>query len=301
MISSLRIVGLLVLLLLPIAATAADKLVVYTVNYPLQYFAERIGGAHVDVHFPAPADVDPAFWKPDAHTLADYQRADLILLNGAGYAKWTHTVSLPRLHSVDTSRGFRDQYIKVSATSSHSHGPTGDHSHSGTAFTTWLDPLLAAQQASAIRDAFIKQRPDHSQTFSDNYARLQQDLLDLDKTFQQIVANQPGQPLLASHPVYQYFARRYNLNLRSLVWEADVDPREVDWQALAKLTSEHPARRMLWEAQPRQTIVKRLQGFAVHSVVFQACANKPAKGDYMSVMMDNIAQLRLAFPEFSIN
>jgi len=43
------------------AADAEDApLSVYTVNYPLQYFAEKIGGEYVDVQFPAPSDVDPA-------------------------------------------------------------------------------------------------------------------------------------------------------------------------------------------------------------------------------------------------
>ena len=46
------------------------KLSVYVVNYPLQYFAERIGGDRVQVTLPAPADVDPAYWSPDAATVA---------------------------------------------------------------------------------------------------------------------------------------------------------------------------------------------------------------------------------------
>ena len=45
----------------PIAGDTPTKLVIYTVNYPLAYFAERIGGDLVAVHFPAPEDVDPAF------------------------------------------------------------------------------------------------------------------------------------------------------------------------------------------------------------------------------------------------
>ncbi len=70
--------------------TAGSKaLSVYVVNYPLKYFAERIGGDLVEVQFPAPADEDPAFWKPAAEVVTAYQQADVILLNGAGYAKWT--------------------------------------------------------------------------------------------------------------------------------------------------------------------------------------------------------------------
>ena len=52
-----------------------DSPTVYTVNYPLAYFAERIGGDHVAVGFPAPADVDPAFWQPDDTTISAYQTA----------------------------------------------------------------------------------------------------------------------------------------------------------------------------------------------------------------------------------
>ncbi|MDJ0776875.1 MAG: hypothetical protein QNJ85_03360 [Gammaproteobacteria bacterium] len=42
---------------------------IYTVNYPLQYFSERIAGDHAEVLFPAPGDIDPAFWKSDTATI----------------------------------------------------------------------------------------------------------------------------------------------------------------------------------------------------------------------------------------
>ena len=38
---------------------------IFTVNYPLKYFTQRIGGDRVRVEFPAPPDEDPAFWTPD--------------------------------------------------------------------------------------------------------------------------------------------------------------------------------------------------------------------------------------------
>ena len=74
----------------------AYRLTVYVVNYPLQYFAQRIAGEHAEVVLPVPPDVDPAFWMPDVATIAAYQRADLILLNGAQYAQWLTKVSLPQ-------------------------------------------------------------------------------------------------------------------------------------------------------------------------------------------------------------
>jgi len=133
-----------------------EPLTVYVVNYPLQYFAERIGGDGVHVEFPAPVDEDPAFWSPDAETIAAYQQAWRILLNGAGYARWAQRATLPQSKLVDTSAGFRDRYIRVDDGVTHAHGPGGEHTHGEVAFTTWLDPTLAIEQAarpSASRSA----------------------------------------------------------------------------------------------------------------------------------------------------
>ena len=61
------------------APVTGAPLIVYTVNYPLRYFAERIGGRLVDVRFPAPSHLDPALWIPDVETVSAYQGADLFL------------------------------------------------------------------------------------------------------------------------------------------------------------------------------------------------------------------------------
>lgn len=277
------------------SASAADKLQVYTVNYPLAYFAERIGGAHVDVQFPAPADSDPAFWMPDTATLAAYQQADLILLNGADYAKWVEKVSLPRRKLVNTSSPFRDDYITGREGMLHQHGPGGDHSHAGIAFTTWLDFSQAAQQAEQVAMAMKKLRPAHAGLFAENFQRLQRDLLQLDARLQEITASRPDLPLLASHPVYQYLARRYGLNLRAVTWEPDSYPETSSWQAFKSLREVHPAHWMLWEDEPMDRTRESLLSSGVRIVVFKPCMNRPARGDFMTVMQTNIEALAKPF------
>ncbi|MGI9248958.1 MAG: metal ABC transporter substrate-binding protein, partial [Woeseiaceae bacterium] len=132
---------------------------VYSVNYPLAYFAERIAGDTVNVVFPAPADVDPASWSPTNETVASFQSADLMLLNGAGYADWIQRVSLSQSRLVNTSAALADRLIPVDDDTTHSHGPGGDHSHKDMAFTTWLDVELAIGQARAVFDALVHLRP----------------------------------------------------------------------------------------------------------------------------------------------
>ncbi len=89
------------------------KLNVYAVNYPLAYFTKAIGGENDDVVLPVPANVDPALWSPEPETIGEYQRADLILLNGAGYAAWTNRATLPASRLVDTSAAYSDDLLYI--------------------------------------------------------------------------------------------------------------------------------------------------------------------------------------------
>jgi zinc transport system substrate-binding protein len=272
-----------------VATEATGPLTVYVVNYPLRYFAERIGGELVRVVFPAPVDVDPAHWSPDAETVAAYQGADLILLNGAGYARWVQLASLPRARLVDTSASFRDRLIAQDAATNHIHGPEGEHSHADLAFTTWLDPGLAILQARAVAEAFAEARPEHAAAFGAGLAALETALGELDARLGKAAGAIGETPLFFSHPVYQYFARRYSLNARSLHWEPDEPPDARAWRALEELLVEHPARGMIWEAAPSEATLRRLEALGVRSSVYSPCANAPEQGDFLSVMRRNAA------------
>jgi zinc transport system substrate-binding protein len=277
------------------SSVAAEKLTVYVVNYPLQYFAERIGGEHVNVFFPAPADVDPAYWMPDAKTISEYQQADLILLNGAGYARWVNKVTLPRFRLINTSAGFKDQYIETAEILTHSHGSEGEHAHESLAFTTWIDFSLAANQAKAILVALSRKRPGLKDVFQKNYQRLEQDLLKLDQDLKTLISKDPSRPLVVSHPVYGYFARRYGLNIKSVHWEPDAIPTNEHIMELKGILKEHPANWMIWEGEPIKESAQRLQAVGIDSLVFDPCGNAPDQGDFLSVMRQNLKNLSSVF------
>ena len=268
---------------------------IYTVNYPLQYFAQRIGGPQVKAVFPAPRDVDPAYWMPSPPVIADYQSADLIVLNGASYARWIQNVSLPPSKLLDTSAAFRDRSIRVQQGLTHSHGPSGEHVHAGTAFTTWLDPQLAIAQAAAIHARLIALRPQYQADFDQGFDSLQRDLEEIDTQIMALVGRQRELPLVFSHPVYQYFTRRYELNAESMHWEPNEMPADAVWDELAALRERHPAKWMIWEDEPDAAIAARLREMNVESIVFRPCGNAPPDGDYLAAMRANVESLAAAF------
>ena len=251
------------------AAQAGDKLVVYTVNYPLQYFAERIAGDHAEVHFPAPVDVDPAFWREG--------------------------VALPRSKVVDTSASFAASYIPDESSAGDSANPRSRHAGAAAAAYTWLDFSQAALQAEAILQALVGSQPRLQAEFERNYAALEQDLMALDLAMQRLVAQHPGKPLFVSRPLYQYFARRYELRLQSVDWVPGVMPSDQDWEQLRFAQEAFPAAWMLWEAEPIAEIRERLRSMGVGVVVFSPCAGRPAQGDFMDVMKRNLENLKPVF------
>jgi len=265
---------------------------VYTTNYPLAYFAERIGGEQVEVVLPAPADVDPAYWAPEAEVIADYQQADLILLNGAGYEKWMERASLPASKLVDTSVAVESSYLPLDEGVVHTHGPEGEHSHKGWAFTTWMDPMIAIAQAQAVQEALAELRPEAAEDFRVAYEGLQADLLVLDAQLGNVAADIGDRPILFSHPVYQYLDEHLGLNGESVHWEPGEMPTEEMWNVLSTLRQSHPAELMVWEGEPLETVRSRLAGMGIQSVVYNPCGNAPEVGDYGSVMLENLANLQ---------
>ncbi len=204
-------------------------------------------------------------------------------------------MSLPHSRLVDTSRGFNDAYIREAFADSHSHGPGGEHAHGGVAFTTWLDISQAAQQAEAVAEALARKRPDAKAPIDRNLGALKADLLALDQRMAEITGADPARPLFASHPVYQYLARRYGLDLKAVMWEPDEVPNERQWAELEAILRDYPAKWMLWESEPAEVSVELLHALGVESVVLNPCADRPQTGDFLSVMSDNTRNLEQVF------
>jgi zinc transport system substrate-binding protein len=269
-----------------------DKLKVFAVNYPLYYFAEQIGGDYIDLIYPIPNDIDPAYWEPSEQALGEIQEVDLIIDNGADYASWMEKVSLPTNKIVNTTKAIEDKLIELDITATHSHGADGEHVHYGYAFTTWLDFKIAALQAEAVLNALIKKIPQNEELYRTNFKSLQVDLQSLDNEMAEATKELPKMAFFASHPVYQYLGKAYGLNMISEHWEPGEDPSEEQWTDFLKRLEENPSNLMLWEGIPAESLQSKLIGLKVSSVMFDPCANIPSEGDFISIMKQNIQNLK---------
>ncbi len=274
-----------------IGASGHTRPSVVTSNYPLYFFAHEIAGDSVEVVLPDIAG-DPALWRPGSEDIALLQGADRILLNGAGYESWLNWISLSDDSLVDTSGSFRDQLISLEQETVHQHGPAGEHSHTGTAFTLWLDPELAIAQAQNIEAVISELVPENREQHQENLASLRKRLEKLNDLQQQAFGQLAGQPILFSHPVYQYLERRYQLNGISMHWEPDQQPGDKAWIDFSKTLRNHPARIMIWEDEPLATTRERIEAQGLTLIPYLTASNRPDKGDYFDVMASNLEHLK---------
>ncbi|MDX1383420.1 MAG: metal ABC transporter substrate-binding protein [Thermoanaerobaculia bacterium] len=278
-------------------AEATGPLAVYTVNYPLAYLAERVGGDAVEVVFPVPPGVDPAHWTPSADVIGRYQGADVILLSGAGYAQWVETAALPGARLVDTSYEFTRPFILRDQAVTHSHGPMGMHSHKEMAAEVWLDLTQAIAQAERIAATFAERRPQRAVEIEERLAALRTELEELDAEMAAILEPFREAEVVASHPAYDYLARRYALDLEAVTWEPDEAPTAEMWAHFDERLAHAGWSWMLWHGEPLPETRAQLAERGVEVVVFEPLANRPDEGDFVAAMRRNVDNLRAALAD----
>ncbi|MEM6593764.1 MAG: zinc ABC transporter substrate-binding protein [Pseudomonadota bacterium] len=275
-----RLLAIAMVVLATNAALAEDRPRIVAVNQALHDFAERLLGDTAEVVFPVPEGIDPSFWRPSISDISMIQSADLILLNGAGFASWIDRVSLPRARIVTTSSKIENQFI-VTESITHSHGDGGEHSHEGLASYTWLDPMLAVAQAEAIAAAVISRDLAPAQDVETRLADLRTDLTELDAMSGDALAALKGTAMIATHPRYQYFARRYDLSIASLEWDAGATPTEEQLRELERLSDELDASVLIWEARPAPEAFEMTASLGLQSVVFEPWASGGEAGNFI--------------------
>jgi len=285
------------------AGEAGRPWVVAASSYPLYDLARELtrGAEGVEVALATPAGEDPASWAPSDAALALYQRADLVALNGASFEAWESLASLPPSRTLRTAQRFESRWLRYEeAGATHHHGPEGAHSHEGVDGHTWLDPLLAAEQAAALADALAAARPGLAPLVRERLARLSEALGALHAEWEALAPALRARRLIAAHPAYNYLKRRHALPLVSLDLDPDAAPRpeqRAAVEALAGAPGAGAPALLWWESAPSAAAREGLRGSPLRHVVVSPVESAPAEGGYLDAARANVARLRAALAD----
>ncbi|MFC4737277.1 metal ABC transporter solute-binding protein, Zn/Mn family [Bacillus daqingensis] len=107
------------------AAENQDPITVKTTLFPLEYFAQEIGGDYVEVENIVPAGADAHTFEPSSSQMIDIAEADLFIYNGVDFEGFTESVQ-------DAVDGQNVEMVTASEgidLISYSHGIDDDHDH----------------------------------------------------------------------------------------------------------------------------------------------------------------------------
>jgi len=178
----------------PAMESTDSRVQVFVSLLPQAYFAEKVGGEHVQVSVLIPPGADPHTYEPTPQQMKDLAKADLYLKVGTIEFEemWMDRIVdvNPGMLVVDTSQSIalidQDPHI-------------------------WLSPNLARQQAQSIYQALITIDAAHQPDYQRNLQAFQGEMDQLDQYIKEQLKNIKHRELLVFHPAWRYFCADYGL------------------------------------------------------------------------------------------
>ncbi|MGA9290632.1 MAG: metal ABC transporter substrate-binding protein [Anaerobacillus sp.] len=288
--------------------TTDGQLVIYTTLYPLEYFANRIGGDDVQAQSIIPPGSDAHSFEPTTRTMTKLAEADLFIYNGAGMEGFAEAAketlqnedvtvleSAKGIH-LDESHEEHEKHVNEDAHDGHDHGDINPH--------IWIDPILAIQQAENIKNTLVELSPEKKDSFETNFEALKSDLLKIDESFQQMVESVPKKEFLISHDAYSYWEKRYGLEQLSVAGlSPSQEPTQKQLEDIIQTAKDHHLTYMLFEQNATPKPAKAVQHelglktLRIHNLSVLTEEDLAKNETYLTLMERNIETLRKALSE----
>ncbi len=143
--------------------SATASLSVYTTVYPLQYFAERIGGEHVHVQSIYPPGADEHSFDPTQKDMIALADSDLFFYVGLGLEGFVDKAELTlkgeHVKMIATAEGIAEEMLHEG----HDHeadAEQDEHHHGQLDPHVWISPVLSIELATSIKNALIEELPE---------------------------------------------------------------------------------------------------------------------------------------------
>jgi manganese transport system substrate-binding protein len=213
---------------------AGDRLLVLTTFTVLADIAREVGGSDVYVESVTKIGAEIHGYEPTPDDLRRAADADLILENGLGldawFEKFTATLDVPR---ITVSDGVAPIPVAESGAEAVSPPDGADPAHNAPNPHAWMSPLVGAQYAQTIANAFAAADPAHASEYRANADRYAAELIELNGTLTTALATipEPSRILATCEGAFSYLARDAGLS-EVYLWpvnaEQQATPRRME-------------------------------------------------------------------------
>ncbi|MBS8265332.1 adhesin [Mesobacillus boroniphilus] len=300
-----------------------DLLQVYTTVYPLQFFAQRIGGEYVNVETIYPPGADEHTFEPSQKDMMALADADLFFYIGLGLEGFVDKASktlknedvkmVPVGESLhldeagDENGEHQEEANHEDETAEEGHDDeehADEHGHGDFDPHVWLDPIYANELALAIKEQLADQMPEHKDTFDQNYTELTAQLKDLDKEFSEVIGSAKRKEILVSHSAFSYWEDRYGIQQISISGQSTTnEPSQKELQNLISHAKDEKIKYVLNEQNFNSKLAKMVQqeigakSLTLHNLSILTDEDIKNNETYFTLMEKNIATLEKALNE----
>ena len=251
---------------------------IYTTVYPLQYFAERIGGDAVNVASIYPAGANEHTFEPTQKDMIALADADLFFYIGLGLEGFVEnakkTLAGENVKLVAAVDSVSDDLLMTSDHDDHEEVATEEeheevvleetghegHDHGETDPHVWISPKISQSLALSIKDSLIEAAPDQKELFEQNYDALVEELQQLDADFDEMAHAATNKTFFVSHEAFGYIANTYGLEQIAIAGlNSQNEPSQKELTAIIKLAKEHEIEYILFEQNISSKLTEVIQ------------------------------------------
>lgn len=191
--------------------TNDGRIQIYTTVYPLQYFAERIGGEHVNVQTVYPPGTDEHTFDPSQKDMMKIADSDLFFYIGYGLEGFA-TRAESALANQNVKMFAIGEELEIGHEAHHEESIEDDgHNHGDVDPHFWIDPVYAQQLAEQILIKLTYSFPEQKDEFQQNYEGLIEELEQLNEKFADMTKSAKRKQFIVAHAAYGYWEHRYGL------------------------------------------------------------------------------------------
>ncbi|MBF2064517.1 MAG: zinc ABC transporter substrate-binding protein [Calothrix sp. C42_A2020_038] len=201
---------------------SAPKPKIVTTFLPMYWFTRAVTGDAADIEILIPPGTEVHDYQATPENVKAIATANVLVKNGLGLEGFLDSTvknaQNANLKKVDTSKGIKplneiSPVVKAVKGRGHHH----HHHHAQGNPHVWLDPVLAKQQVTNIRDGLVAADPANKAVYEANASAYIKQLDNLHNEFQQGLQKTPNCTFVTFHDAYPYLARRYNLKQVAVV------------------------------------------------------------------------------------
>ncbi|WP_159794749.1 metal ABC transporter substrate-binding protein [Puerhibacterium puerhi] len=273
--------------------------------YPLQYVAQQVGGAHVQVDNLTPPAAEPHDLELSPAQVREIGTADVVLyLSGFQSAVDEGVEARQPQHVVDAADVVTLEAHASSEEASpedaeHESGDGHDHEALGDLDPHfWTDPTLLAQLAAPVAEQLAAADPDHAADYEAGATALQEKLAELDAEYAEGLAACSGATLVTSHTAFGYLAERYGLEQVGIsALDPEAEPSPARLREIGAVVAERGVSTLFSETLVGPKVTETLAAdLGVDTAVLDPLEGLSqdalASGeDYVSVMQSNLEAL----------